>query len=811
MYSRPGLLSKLCLCLLLLIAAGMVSCAAEMNISIPGLGTSDLNSSQMFLQGFDNLTVPPPPVQITDLRKGDSGASNDQQVAPLAFADTGMNTMGSVVLVPITPTPQGSGYSYYNTTGTDPGYLIYESGTYTLQDGFLTDNSSALRIGASNVVLDGNVQTIVGNCTNVGITINSGESNATIRNFAGIRGFYNGIDSFGDRVSITNNSLSDNYNGGINVTGSDLSMSHNTLYNNTGYGIFMEGTGATFTDNTIHDNPVYGLYFYSDNVTLVKNSIYKNGYGVICLGNNTVMSNNNIVNNEMYGVTNIGIRSTITDNLISQNRHNMISIASNSTIIHNTISSSNMESGYGVYSIAENVTISENTVNNNGFGILAVGKNCMATGNKVYANNMQGIAVEGVNGTISDNIIRDTVLYGMIDWGNNSVMLNNIVTNATYGAGIVDVYNSTIIGNQITSASRFGILITDTSEGTGEGTIYNNYFGSQTNIGGSGNFSNYRYIWTNPAGPQRGTNVVGAPFIAGNYWSNNNGTGWSDQQAANVTGFTITPYEVVSGMNDTAPLVSLMPVQINATADNWTNIVPKGNNSYPSYSNQTFITQAKPGADLIDILVNTTSVGVRSNWTFTELVNDSTIQTVGNPTPGQIHTFFTGTPRYGKMPLIVSFSSEQSLGSPTSWYWQFGDGTTNITQNPVHTYEIPGTYTVTLQAINSQTGGYAVWKNYVTVTDGPVPEPTPTPVPGEIIAQFSAYPGSGNAPLTVDFTDMSTGNPISWDWDFGDGTHSSLQNLSHIYTTAGSYSVTLSATNGISSGSLNTPNAVVVT
>jgi PKD repeat protein len=116
-----------------------------------------------------------------------------------------------------------------------------------------------------------------------------------------------------------------------------------------------------------------------------------------------------------------------------------------------------------------------------------------------------------------------------------------------------------------------------------------------------------------------------------------------------------------------------------------------------------------------------------------------------------------------------------------------------------------------LRALNSQSGGYALWNNYVTVTDGPVPQPTRTPVPGEIIAQFSAYPTSGNAPLIVDFRDMSTGNPVSWDWNFGDGTHASLQNPTHIYPTAGSYPVTLSVTNANYGGSLNIPNAIVVT
>ena len=64
------------------------------------------------------------------------------------------------------------------------------------------------------------------------------------------------------------------------------------------------------------------------------------------------------------------------------------------------------------------------------------------------------------------------------------------------------------------------------------------------------------------------------------------------------------------------------------------------------------------------------------------------------------------------------------------------------------------------------------------------------------VAEFSGIPVHGAWPLTVNFTDLSTNTPTSWDWDFGDGTaHSYSQNPSHIYTTVGIRTVTLIATN----------------
>lgn len=62
-------------------------------------------------------------------------------------------------------------------------------------------------------------------------------------------------------------------------------------------------------------------------------------------------------------------------------------------------------------------------------------------------------------------------------------------------------------------------------------------------------------------------------------------------------------------------------------------------------------------------------------------------------------------------------------------------------------------------------------------------------------ADFSANPTSGSLPLNVQFTDLSTGSPISWEWYFGDGSSSMAQNPSHTYTVAGYYTVTLVAHN----------------
>jgi subtilisin family serine protease len=68
-----------------------------------------------------------------------------------------------------------------------------------------------------------------------------------------------------------------------------------------------------------------------------------------------------------------------------------------------------------------------------------------------------------------------------------------------------------------------------------------------------------------------------------------------------------------------------------------------------------------------------------------------------------------------------------------------------------------------------------------------------------VTANFSGTPTTGAAPLTVNFTDLSTGSPTSWSWNFGDGGTSTAQNPSHAYAAAGTYNVTLTATNACGS------------
>ena len=79
------------------------------------------------------------------------------------------------------------------------------------------------------------------------------------------------------------------------------------------------------------------------------------------------------------------------------------------------------------------------------------------------------------------------------------------------------------------------------------------------------------------------------------------------------------------------------------------------------------------------------------------------------------------------------------------------------------------------------------------------------------VANFSGTPTSGTAPLTVNFTDLSSGSPTSWSWTFGDGGTSAVKNPSHQYTSVGYYTVSLTATNAYGYDTETKTNYIEVT
>jgi PKD repeat protein len=164
---------------------------------------------------------------------------------------------------------------------------------------------------------------------------------------------------------------------------------------------------------------------------------------------------------------------------------------------------------------------------------------------------------------------------------------------------------------------------------------------------------------------------------------------------------------------------------------------------------------------------------------------------------------FEATPVLGNSPLSVTFTDTSDQGSAEiiDWQWNFGDRTpTSAAQNPVHVYDEPGLYTVSL-TVTSSVGSDTMEKvQFINVVGNPS-------------ADFTSDFAPGTAPLTVTFTDTSdagTAAITAWTWDFGDGEMAMDQNPTHVYATPGIYTVTLTIETEVGEDTVVQENLITV-
>jgi PKD repeat protein len=128
--------------------------------------------------------------------------------------------------------------------------------------------------------------------------------------------------------------------------------------------------------------------------------------------------------------------------------------------------------------------------------------------------------------------------------------------------------------------------------------------------------------------------------------------------------------------------------------------------------------------------------------------------------------------------MSVQFS-DLSYGMNSEWLWDFGDGNTSDLQNPVHTYTYEDSFNVCLTVSS-------IWGPCQdTFCDTVIIDVAPA---CQALFQFEQNPDNL---LEFTFSDTSTGTIESWEWDFGDGTTSDLQNPLHTYTSDGEFVVCL--------------------
>lgn len=433
--------------------------------------------------------------------------------------------------------------------------------------------------------------------------------------------------------------------------------------------------------------------------------------------------------------------------------------------------------------------------------------NCKIENNKLV-NNSRGICLFNSRwNLISKNTAINSGTYGiaLASAMNNTISGNSVYDNIR-GLYLGSSDDNIVSGNRVWNNSIFGLFVCGRSE---RNTVYNNYF-NDTNLTVKNGIGN-AYSTTKTQGP----NIMGGPYIGGNFWGSPNGTGFSQTAIdANKDGFSDYIYKSISGSrySDNLPLIN-------------------PNTPGPILPDANFSSDPISGNSPLNVTFFDTSTGDPTGWNWSfgdgassleqnpehtyfsggnykitltvsntagsnKIVKSDYIHVIGPVLP-KPEVSFWGSKTAGTAPLTIYFT-DKSTNNPTSWLWNFGDGTTSNLQNPKHTYLTAGNYTVTLFASNTVGTGTKIRSDYIKVSQAPV-------------ASFWGSKTSGTVPLTVYFTDNSKNSPASWDWNFGDGATSKLQNPTHTYSEPGNYTVTLSAKNEAGTGTKVRPDYIQVT
>ena len=434
--------------------------------------------------------------------------------------------------------------------------------------------------------------------------------------------------------------------------------------------------------------------------------------------------------------------------------------------------------------------------------------NCIIEKNKLLGNCYGIYVLRSKGDTLSKNTATNNKDYGIVlGTATSNTLSGNKAINNGRGIHVGSSDGNTFSGNTIQGSSVYGLYVCPRSDSN---QIYNNYF-NDTNMTIRNGIGNYYYTTKTS-----GTNIVGGPYIGGNFWGKLDGTGFSNTAVDNNgDGISDSAYKNITGSiySDNLPLVnksekikpiaafSASPTSGNAplnvtftdkstgtpTAWKWT----FGDGTNSTIKNPTH-KYSKAGNYTVALTVSNSAGSSTTTKTNYIKVTATTIKPVAS---------FTSNVTSGKVPLNVAFT-DKSTGTPAAWKWTFGDGTTSTAKNPIHKYSKAGNYTVALTVSNAAGSNTTTKTNYIKVSG------TSSQAP---VAAFSASPTSGNTPLNVTFTDSSTGSPTTWSWNFGDGTSATVKNPVHTYSTAGSYSVTLKVSNSAGNNTTTKSSYIKVT
>jgi parallel beta-helix repeat protein len=464
--------------------------------------------------------------------------------------------------------------------------------------------------GSDNITFDCQGNTIDGDKTGTdyAIRLTSNSNNNIVMDCVNLTNFYAGIQiSVSSNNTLTNNTANNNTGMGLYLSGADDNNITNTICNNNSvHGIRLDFnsennalSNVTASNNVQHGIQVDGDYNKFTNITVQNN--LRNDLFIYAITGDYPCQNNytNIIGSgdrliEVYNYTTTIQDKTLSELILCDANDSVVdnvTIIGSSSVYNNALmvvktdnvtvndinSSGNRRGVYLLYS--SNITVSNSTVNSNnqdGITIRMSGNNRVINVTSRFNGNGINLYYSGsILNTIMDSIFdENSIGVYIITAGNNTLTNITVRSNTQYGVNIFrnSDYN-TINDSYIENSTQYGFyfehITTDVPE---YNLVYNNYINNSDNYRNSTNMTNYFNTTLS-----LNTNILGGPYLGGNYWTNSSGSDYSDT-CTNLDGDGIcdTGYGLDSDNFDYLPLTLdsgppiFLDAQVNTTLGNTT-------------------------------------------------------------------------------------------------------------------------------------------------------------------------------------------------------------------------------------------------
>lgn len=337
-----------------------------------------------------------------------------------------------------------------------------------------------------------------------------------------------------------------------------------------------EDTIITSSSNTSDIIQVQAQNVKIMGLSIIETGLGKSGINILN-SNNCTINNNRFIRDTLAVSLHAATHNTISNNIMSEGGRgiNLETSSDYNTIMGNDISSlkygiyltnseGNIISGNQIKSnsndgvileYSNNNNLESNAVNSNkeyGFYLTNSGNNTL--NNNTASGNIRGFNVVTSNqNTLSKNTVEDNGEYNiLLSFSNGNSLSGNKASNSTRGIMLSTSEGNTVSGNTMASNTVSGIYICSTSNNN---IVFNNYFNNIYNADIKSGCLGNEFNTTKTLG----TNIVGGPYIGGNYWANPGGTAFS-QKAVDKDGDGISEVVYKFSGNTTTDFLPLVEV-----------------------------------------------------------------------------------------------------------------------------------------------------------------------------------------------------------------------------------------------------------